>query len=191
MRPQRHLVIMIKEPRPGRVKTRLAADMGVIPATWWFRHQSRRLIRRMQDPRWTLSLSIAPDIATASPIWPHNLPRISQGHGDLGRRMARVFRNFPPGPLCLIGADIPDIRPHHIAEAFDLLGRNDAVFGPATDGGYWLVGLKRTARPPVKLFQNVRWSSPDALSDTVAGLRDMRIGYCAQLRDIDTVDDLA
>lgn len=182
---------MLKEPRPGKVKTRLAAGLGVIPATWWFRHQSHQLIARMQDPRWTLTLAVAPDIAVASPIWPAHIPRICQGTGDLGARMARVFRNGPPGPLCVIGADIPDIRPHHIAESFEILGHEDAVFGPATDGGYWLVGLKRTARPSANLFQNVRWSSPYALSDTIAGLSDMRIGYSAELRDIDTVDDLA
>jgi len=71
------------------------------------------------------------------------------------------------------------------------LGPSDAVFGPATDGGYWLVGMKRLRPPPSTVFNDVRWSSPHALSDTVKGLGDHRIGYCARLRDVDTVDDLA
>lgn len=191
MTPRKQLVIMVKEPRPGRVKTRLAAGLGSIGAVWWFRHQLRDLIRRLEDPRWTLTLAVAPDTAQFSPAFPSHLPCIAQGSGDLGARMLRVFREAPPGPVCIIGADIPGITPRHIAEAFDQLGRNDAVFGPAYDGGYWLVGLHRMAAIPRGMFQQVRWSTPHALQDSVDSLPDARIGYCAKLRDIDTVDDLA
>jgi len=58
--------------------------------------------------------------------------------------MQRLFERLPPGPVIIIGSDIPAIRAGHIAEAFKLIGRGDAVFGNATDGGYWLVGLRRT-----------------------------------------------
>ncbi len=119
---------MLKEPRPGRVKTRLGRGIGMTRAAWWFRHQVELLLRNVQDPRWDVILAVTPDIdGMTSRIWPPHLPRIAQGRGDLGDRMRRIFRTLPPGPICIIGADIPDLRRHHIADAFDALGQNDAV----------------------------------------------------------------
>ena len=147
MRPT--LFVMVKEPRPGRVKTRLAQDIGSVPAAWWFRHQSLALLRRLRDPHWRLVLAVSPDVeGLASRSWPTSLPRVPQGTGDLGQRMARLLRSAPPGPAAVVGADIPGMERRHIARAFALLGRSGAVFGPATDGGYWLVGLKHTAAVP-------------------------------------------
>jgi glycosyltransferase A (GT-A) superfamily protein (DUF2064 family) len=130
MRPT--LVVMLKDPRPGRVKTRLGQGIGMVPAAWWFRHQTARLLREVDDPRWQLILAVAPDRAgLASRIWPSHLPRIAQGPGDLGARMARIMRGLPPGPACIIGGDIPSIRRAHIAGAFKALDAHDAAFGPA------------------------------------------------------------
>lgn len=186
------LVVMLKQPQPGRVKTRLGRDIGMTCAAWWFRHQVAQLLRELQDPRWNLILSVTPDHAgMASPVWPSHLPRIAQGAGDLGDRMARVFRSLPPGPVCIIGGDIPPVRRHHIAQAFGQLGDHDATFGPATDGGYWLVGMKRNAALPISLFQNIRWSSEHALADSKASLPGKRIAHCATLNDVDTAADLA
>lgn len=184
------LIIMVKEPRPGRVKTRLGRDIGHIAATWWFRHQSARLIRRLRDPRWRIVLATAPDRAVSSRIWPSDIARQPQGQGDLGQRMGKMLRSFGPGPTCLIGADIPGITRTHIARAFAALGSQDAVFGPAPDGGYWLVGVKHPKRLPHSLFQDVRWSSEFALADTLRGLPGYRIALTDQLRDVDTEADL-
>ena len=104
--------------------------------------------------------------------------------------MARIMRGLPPGPVCIIGGDIPGITRAHLARAFSALGRHDAVFGPAPDGGFWLVGLKRVAHPPAGLFRNVRWSSPHALADSRASLGVARIALIDTLQDVDTVDDL-
>ena len=187
----RTLVVMIKEPRPGRVKTRLGRDMGMTAAAWWFRHQTRTLIRRVQDPRWQVVLAVAPDReGLASRVWPAHLPRWPQGRGDLGDRMGRMLRGAPPGPVCVIGADIPGITAGHVAQAFRALGRNDAVFGPAPDGGYWLIGLKRARAVPPDLFAGVRWSTEHALADTIATLPGHRIAQIATLQDVDTIDDL-
>lgn len=184
-----NLVVMIKEPRPGRVKTRLGRDLGMTAAAWWFRHQCAALLRRLDDPRWNLILAAAPDHkGLTSRVWPAHLPRVPQGNGNLGDRMARQL-NLHHGPTCIIGADIPGIQPHHIAEAFRALGDHDAVFGPAPDGGYWLVGLK--ARPRSGLFKNVRWSTEHALSDSRATLGNARIATIATLADVDRVADLA
>ena len=187
----RTLVIMVKEPLPGRVKTRLGRDLGMTAAAWWFRHQTRALIRRVQDPRWQVVLAVAPDRAgLSSRVWPAHLRRWPQGRGDLGDRMGRILRAAPAGPVCVIGADIPGVTAARVADAFRELGSHDAVFGPAPDGGYWLVGLKRARPVPPRLFENVRWSTEHALADTVATLPDHRIAQVATLRDVDTIDDL-
>ena len=134
------LIIMLKEPRAGRVKTRLGKDIGLTAAAWWFRHQVKRLLRRIDDPRWKVVLAVAPDRAgMLSRVWPAHFERIAQGQGDLGDRMARVMQVIPVGPVCVIGADIPDIGPIQIARAFAALGTSDAVFGPPLTVGFgWL-----------------------------------------------------
>ena len=188
---RRRLVVMVKEPRPGRVKTRLGREIGMTAAAWWFRHQTHRLLRRLQDPRWELILSVAPDHeGLKSRVWPANWPRIPQGSGDLGKRMQRVFDSLPPGPVCIIGADIPDISRHHVWKAFASLGPHEATFGPAPDGGYWLMGLKRSRPSPTGLFEQVRWSTPHALQDTLISLLDFRVARVDMLRDIDRANDL-
>jgi rSAM/selenodomain-associated transferase 1 len=189
---KRQLYIMVKEPQAGRVKTRLGKEIGYVQAAWWFRHQCRRLIRRLApDRRWDTILSVAPDVAGLnSRIWPAHLIRQAQGNGDLGQRMARIFRQAPAGPVLIVGSDIPDITPTHIAAAFVALGDHDAVFGPAPDGGFWLVGLKNTKAAPPNLFQNVRWSSEHALLDSIATLGSLNVAKVAQLRDVDAAADL-
>lgn len=189
MRPT--LVVMLKEPHPGRVKTRLGRGIGMVPAAWWFRHQTARLLREVDDPRWRLVLAVAPDTeGLRSRVWPGHLPRIAQGGGDLGARMARIMRRMPPGPVCIIGGDIPALRRAHVARATKALGAHDAVFGPASDGGYWLIGLKRTGAVPAGFLRGVRWSGPDALTDSMATLPDARIALVDTLADVDTAADL-
>lgn len=189
----RQLFIMVKEPRPGRVKTRLGAGIGPTRAAWWFRHQTNNLIRSVgRDPRWQTVLAVSPDIeGMQSRVWPIDLPRWPQGNGDLGCRMGAIFRDAPIGPVVIIGADIPGITPALIEKAFRALGDHDAVFGPAPDGGYWLVGLKRGARAvPVDLFKEVRWSTKHALADTIATLGDAGVALVDVLRDVDDATDL-
>ncbi len=185
------LVIMLKEPRPGRVKTRLGKGIGMAPAAWWFRHQTARLLREVQNPRWRVVLAVAPDReGLRSRVWPAHLARIAQGQGNLGDRMARIMRSLPSGPVCIIGGDIPGVRRTHIVRAFKALGAHDAAFGPAPDGGYWLIGLRRTRAIPAGFLQNVRWSSADALTDSMASLPGARIALVDTLSDVDTAADL-
>jgi rSAM/selenodomain-associated transferase 1 len=180
---------MLKEPKPGRVKTRLGRDIGLTTAAWWFRHQTRRLIRRLDDPRWDLILAVSPDReGLQSRIWPGHITRLPQGPGNLGDRMARMLRSTT-GPTLVIGADIPAITKSHITRAFRTLNQNASVLGPAPDGGYWLVGLKHPARAPQTLFQNVRWSTCHALQDTARTLPNPT-ALTATLQDVDTSADL-
>ena len=184
------LVIFVKEPRPGRVKTRLGAGIGLVPAAWWFRHQSQRLIRRLaRDPRWRTVLAVSPDHeGLASRVWPACVARRPQGRGDLGDRMLRALAAEAPGRVMIVGSDIPDITPDDIAGGFRALGRCDAVFGPAEDGGYWLVGCR--GAPPRGLFRGVRWSSEHTLADTLANLPGQSVGYLRSLNDVDEAGDL-
>ncbi len=182
---------MVKEPVAGRVKTRLGRDIGMVQAAWWFRRQSRSLIHRLTDPRWQMVLAVAPDRAgMMSRVWPGHVPRVPQGPGTLGDRMGRILRSMPAGPVCVIGADIPGVTRTHVAHAFVALGSADAVFGPAEDGGYWLIGARRRRALPPTLFRDVRWSTKFALADTVATFGDARIAHVATLGDVDTQADL-
>ncbi len=189
MKPQR-LIVMLKEPVAGRVKTRLGADIGMTNAAWWYRHQTSQILRRICDPRWQIILAIAPDIALHSRAWPSHFNRIPQGRGDLGQRMKRVLETCPNGPVVLIGSDIPAVTPKIIHAAFQQLGAKDMVFGPAKDGGFWLVGAKSGRRLPKQLFRQVRWSGPFALQDSLASLGDSNFGLVQTLQDVDTAADL-
>ncbi|MFK7754055.1 MAG: DUF2064 domain-containing protein [Sedimentitalea sp.] len=187
---QRTLVVMLKEPRPGRVKTRLGRDIGMVPAAWWFRHQAASLVRRLRDPRWQIVLAVAPDHAgLRSRIWPGDLVRVPQGQGDLGRRMLGAMARFR-GDVCLIGADIPGVTRVEIARAFGALGGRDVVFGPASDGGFWLIGQAAHLRLARHRLGGVRWSSKHALADSCAALPGRRIAHVDVLGDVDTARDL-
>src|SRR5262245_2705552 len=184
------LVVMAKLPVAGSVKTRLARDIGAAAATCFVRHAAAALLQRVgYDRRWQTVIAAAPDRSVWSRAWPRGLARTPQGSGDLGARMQRLFDCPHAGPVVIVGTDVPGMSPGHIAEAFRLLGRHDAVFGPATDGGYWLVGLKRRPRLP-RPFANVRWSSPHALADTLANLAGCKVASVATLSDIDDAGDL-
>lgn len=183
---------MAKRPELGRVKTRLARGLGAVAATRFYYQTTYDIFRRLgSDPRWQTMLALSPDRTVHEvPLWPAGLPRIAQGVGDLGHRMGRLMHDLPPGPVVIVGSDIPDISVRHIAEAFRRLGQHDAVFGPSDDGGYWLVGLRRRPRT-VSIFQNVRWSSDYALADTLDNVRLAGLSWkCLDtLIDIDTIDD--
>lgn len=181
---------MAKVPVAGRVKTRLARELGVATATRFARHATMAVLARMAHPAWHTTVAVTPDGGTRWRLWPSHAHRMPQGHGRLGLRMQRIMDSMGPGPVVIIGTDIPGIRADHVRDAFRLLGRHDAVFGPATDGGYWLVGLKRRPRVP-RIFQAVRWSSPHALADTLANLGGLSIARVAILPDVDTAEDLA
>lgn len=187
------VIVMAKTPRPGRVKTRLAQEIGSVAAAGWQRRQSEALLRRLgRDPRFDLWLAIAPDRdAVNARLWPQGVRRLPQGRGELGRRMARALQAAAPRPAVLIGSDIPGIRARHLCDALNRLRRADVVFGPATDGGYWLIGARGAALSKAgRRLRGVRWSTPHALADSVARFVDCAVDYAATLADIDSAADL-
>lgn len=182
----RHLILFVKAPRLGRVKSRLARDIGRVGAWAFYRRQLTARVRDLaRDRRWTFWLAVTPDRAVFDGgLWPGRTRRLSQGGGDLGDRMLRTMAVLPPGPVVLIGADIPGVTPARIARAFRALGAHDAVFGPAADGGFWLVGLRRRPRL-IDPFKGVRWSTDTALADTLANLKGARVARVDTLEDVD------
>ena len=191
---KRHLVIFARAPQFGRVKRRLASAIGTAAATRFYRQTLDRQIRTLsRDPRWTVWLFVTPDHALGHPAW-RGIARTSvrgQGQGDLGQRMKRPFHLLPPGPLVLVGSDIPAMRPHHIARAFALLGRHELVFGPATDGGFWLVGARRSRPLPHSLFLKARWSTRHALADALVTIpQEYTTGIADTLDDVDDVEGM-
>jgi uncharacterized protein len=181
------LILFVKAPRLGAVKTRLSAGIGPLAAWRFYRSMLTRLWQRLgRDRRWRTVLAVSPDRGAAR--WPTGLHRQPQGRGDLGRRMTRAMLAHK-GPVVLVGGDIPELDRHHIAQALRALKRADAVFGPAADGGFWLVGLRRSQWAG-RLFRQVRWSSPYALADTLANLPTAaRVVMLETLTDVDTAAD--
>lgn len=184
--------VFLKAPRAGAVKTRLGEKIGMGRAAALFRTLSERTIAEAAKGPWRTVLAVDPPWAaqTSATFWPRSLPRVAQGRGDLGRRMARAFATAPAGPVVIIGADAPGFRTRHLRAAFRALAGADAVFGPAADGGYWLVGLARRRAAP-ELFEGVRWSTRHALNDTFKTLpAAFRIARLETLRDVDEARDL-
>src|SRR5690606_11672517 len=119
-RPEtRHLVIFVKAPRLGRVKRRLARDVGAVEAWTFYRRTVEDAARRLwRERRWRRLAALAPDGAAHAGYRWRAIPRCGQGRGDIGARMYRALQRPPPGSVVLIGGDIPDVGPRHVAEAF-------------------------------------------------------------------------
>lgn len=187
---KRHLILFAKAPKVGTVKSRLAKDIGQIPAWRFYEQTLRQLITRLGNgPGWSVSLAVTPDefVSEADRVLrlPDGLTVVPQGAGDLGIRMASVLDRYPGKARILVGADIPAIQPAHIDEAFDRLSATDLILGPAVDGGFWLVG-SRLPRLPTGLFDNVRWSTDRALADTMKNVpATLRVSVASELADVD------
>lgn len=188
--PRPAVILFARAPRLGAVKRRLAAGIGDRAALRFYTATLAAVARPIaRDGRWRTLLATTPRGARAP--WqcfvPRATPRIGQGRGDIGARMEGAMRPHPVAVLA--GSDIPELRPADIAAAIRALGRADAVFGPAEDGGYWLVGMgpRRPSRP----FAGVRWSGPHALADTLRNFAGRRVVLLRRLQDVDTAADLA
>jgi rSAM/selenodomain-associated transferase 1 len=181
-----HLVVMAKQPVLGQVKTRLARQVGAMEATRTYRLMLGSLLRRLAgDPRWQVWVATAGVHQVHAPVWPARVNVVDQGTGGLGQRMQYLFDTMPRGPVVIIGADIPAIGRMDIAAAFRTLGSRDYCFGPAFDGGFWLVGQSRSCRGRTVFAPDVRWSSEHALADCLHALVGHRVGLLRMLADVD------
>jgi hypothetical protein len=196
-REDTHLLVFARVPALGRVKSRLAAGLGE-PAALAVYHEllaiTRTAIMESQVPAtvWLADTADPEPTAAEAQEWT-GLATCGQPNGDLGHRMTAAFAAaFTAGAsrVAVIGTDCPGLRATHLAQAFALLQSHDVVLGPATDGGYYLLGLRQ---PQPELFLNKTWSTDSVLTDTVADAHRLGliVALLPELRDVDTAADLA
>lgn len=191
------ICLLLKAPRPGLVKTRLAREIGFPRATAIYQALVERQILAL-PPQWPLVIYFSPAEAESEMSnWLGDLrperPRFRpQCAGDLGARLASaVEEEFAHGAtrLFLLGGDCPTLEASDLLEANSRLDTCDLVLGPATDGGYVLLGLK--ANQPV-LFENIAWSTSEVLSQTLtaAATRGLSVSQLDPHEDIDDLPSL-
>lgn len=182
------VIVMVKAPLPGRVKTRLSSQIGSTEALRFYRVTTAKIVRTLaRDTRWRLVLAVAPDNRVHSRFWPADVPRMPQGSGGLGQRMRFLLSPLRGRPVVLIGSDIPGVRPARIAKALRMTTGSNLVIGPAGDGGFWLIATR--ARPLRRaVFDNVRWSTEFAMADTVRNWAGP-FALAESLSDVDTLAD--
>jgi uncharacterized protein len=192
----RRLVVFARAPRRGEVKTRLAE---AVPDAAEFYAAMLRDVLRLAE------ICAAQCNARASVFYtPHDAfddredsmrhfwqgEKQPQGEGDLGARMLRCLNEVSSTHIVLIGSDSPDLPPEYLNRAFEKLCDHDLVFGPARDGGFYLIGASR--KVPDEIFQNVAWSSPQTLEQVLNNVQKLQL-RAAQLLpwdDVDTPRDL-
>lgn len=185
MRPL--VIVFARAPRLGCVKRRLAAGIGDRAAWRLYRAMLARTLRLLAtDRRFETIVAVTPPGARGP--WLQGLATVDQASGDLAARMGTAFARFPHRDVAIVGSDIPAIAADDVASAFAALGLAQAAFGPASDGGYWLVAMG--PRRPYRPFARVRWSSANALADTLANFHRQRVTLIRTLADLDTAADL-
>jgi rSAM/selenodomain-associated transferase 1 len=191
------LIIFAREPVPGKVKTRLGRDIGYTAAANLYSAMLDDVLESaagLEGVRpllfWACDDASIPSCPALTPM-----ESFEQCGATLGQRMADAFEQaFGSGctVCCIIGTDSPDLPTEYIRQAFDLLCRDEAevVFGPARDGGYYLLGLRQSWPG---LFEDIAWGTPEVLAISVARARGLglRTSLLPLWYDIDTLDDLS
>jgi len=191
----RALVVFVKHPRPGAVKTRLAASIGPEAAAELYRALAEHVLEATAPTAGEYERLVFFEPAEALEemrAWLPGLRLLAQCGGDLGARMADAFaRAFARGAsrVALVGTDAPDVARETATLALSALEAADVVLGPAEDGGYVLVAL-RTPQP--LLFSGIEWSTPRVLEETRAraAAAGLAVRELAPVADLDTLDDL-
>lgn len=179
------LFIVAKAPQFGQVKTRLARDIGKVHALRHYRAMTGRVLKQVQDTRWQCCIAITPPRQIGHVPAFNGWRQVPQSQGNLSLRLADIFSH--KGTIMVIGTDCPDICTQDIALGFKALRHHKAVFGPAADGGFWLMAMHGPVRPAV--FTNIRWSHADTLAHISARV-DGKICYLRTLYDIDNLTAL-
>lgn len=186
------LIIFVRNPELGKCKTRLAETIGAEAALEIYKHllfHTSNVAKSIATDRFVF---YSEDIQQ-NDIWDDTIFRKKlQVEGDLGLKMETAFSEaFQMGyeKVVIIGSDLFDLKHQHINTAYQDLNTNDAVIGPAKDGGYYLLGLSKMNAP---LFRNKPWSTSNLLGETLIELRENNIKFTTleTLNDIDTYDDL-
>lgn len=183
------LIVFTKASYLGQAKSRLAAGIGKVHANRLYRAMIARVLRSVTDARWDTVLYVTPARDAARDfggIWPAGMRRMVQPKGSLSPRLAEAFA--AKRPIAVIGTDCPQIRMRDIAAAFKGLRSAPAVFGPADDGGFWLMAMHGPVASAV--FDAVAWSTGTALSDVERNIARSNHGKALYLRTLIDVDDI-
>jgi hypothetical protein len=191
MDPENLLLIFIKNPIAGNVKTRLAKDVGNEKALEYYKKVlkiTREESTKIKATKWLCY----GDFINTEDDWSEIIfEKKLQEPGDLGERMLAFFESgFEKGfkRIVIIGSDCPELESSNLEEAFNILEDSDAVIGPANDGGYYLLGLSKN----VNLFQNKKWSTESVFEDTLNDFKREKLsfGIMKEKVDLDTIEDL-
>lgn len=183
--PVLRVALFTRWPTPGAAKTRLIPALGAQGAADLHRRLTERTVATVRAAGLSLEIRSTGAPAAAFADWlGRDLAIVDQGAGDLGERLARAAGTLP---VLLLGADIPGLRPHHLTAAATALATHDHVIGPASDGGYWLLGL---SVPAPQLFHDIAWGTETVLATTLARL-PAGTPRLEILSDLDTPADLA
>jgi rSAM/selenodomain-associated transferase 1 len=186
------LIIFQKNLEPGKVKTRLAKSIGDENALIIYKKlikKTYQAVEKLPVTRW-IFYSNYPE---TKDIWPEKdfVKHIQQGD-DLGEKMYSAFKvGFEQEfqKICIIGTDCYDISYKILKTAFARLTATDVVVGPALDGGYYLIGMKKLHS---KIFRNKKWSTSTVFDDTIKDISEegLSCSLLKTLNDVDTIDDL-
>ncbi|MDX1479629.1 MAG: TIGR04282 family arsenosugar biosynthesis glycosyltransferase [Saprospiraceae bacterium] len=184
------LIIFVKQPIPGQVKTRLAATLGDDAAVAIYQQliaHTRSVTNAFFGRRYVFYHHEVP----AEDLWTGTgTTRHQQQGGDLGARMQHALSQVltQHDQALIIGSDCGELTAAHLQAATEALRWTDVVVGPARDGGYYLLGMKQTAPA---LFSDMPWSTADVLPTTLDRLHEQRLNFklLEQLSDVDTEDD--
>lgn len=182
-----NLIIFARRPEISIGKSRLKNKIGKsLGANFYYRNLLRTIIKIKTDKRINLKLCVSPDNALLN--WPKSIfpkiKRIPQGPGDIGEKMWRVLSKNP-NKIIIIGSDILDINSSIILNAWKKLYTSNIVFGPAEDGGFWLIGISESKK--IKgLFNNIIWSQNNTLEQVKNNIHiSKKISFVKTLKDID------
>lgn len=191
----RTLVVFARAPVRGRVKTRLAAGIGSRRALEIYRELGRRVVDQVRGGPWRTVICHDPPGSTGQmTAWlgSRGVEFAPQSPGNLGERMehAMAWALAPGGRACIIGTDAPEVDASVVEAAFRALDQADVVYGPALDGGYYLVAL---SSPASFLFEDIPWGTGEVLARSLERAREggLRPHLLHPLQDIDTAADLA
>ncbi len=186
------LIIFAKNPLPGKVKTRIAKELGnelTLDIYIKLMEITEKNVGGLSIDKWVAYS----DFIEHQDLWhTRKYKKIKQEGSDLGMKMHRAFEQaFAQGyeKVCLIGTDIPSLKEPILKEAFLQLDKVDVVIGPAQDGGYCLMGLKKNNEA---LFLDKKWSHSNVLKDATATIKTQGLQHVLlkPLKDIDHVKDL-
>jgi len=188
------LIIFARYPEPGEVKTRLVSALGATGAAQLHSEMTAHTLHWAAGLRQQQGIDLevrfsGGDELRMQAAFGSDARYLRQADGDLGQRLIAAIGDRPQRTV-VIGTDCPDLTPQLVLDAFAALGEHDVVLGPATDGGYYLIGVRR---PAPALFQGIAWGTTSVCSQTrqIAAEQGLSTALLSPLSDVDRPEDLA